>query len=331
MLSFFKSMHPYAIVLIVLTGLVLWIPVFIKPAFFIYEASLTISPFDDAFKGLYALPVQAKMIFGLIVWLLLAFLLPVINTQNNLIEKRSYLPALFFILSSGWISGIQQISPALLGLFFIALGFMRFFYVFRENKNISALFDSGFLFTLGSLFYLPFIVLIFVVWIGLLIFRYTGWRDWFISLSGFLTPWWILYGIQFFITGSVNDLNEMILAVFHFGSFSFVLEPGRMVSFVFIAIFALYTTFSLFSQFNMKMVRSKRYFFILGWLFIILAVTYLFLQPQDRSFLVIGLAFPASYIFANYFSFARETWITKTIFSIYLAGMVLSMYIPFFY
>ena len=331
MLSFYKSINPYVIVLIVLTGLVLWIPVFIKPAFFTYEGSFSVSPFDNAFKGLYALPVQVKMIFGLIVWLFLAFLLSAINSQNNLIEKRSYLPALFFILSSGWTLGIQQISPALLGMFFMALGFMRFFYVFRESKNISALFDSGFLFTLSSLFYLPFIILIFVVWIGLLIFRFTGWRDWFLSFAGFITPWWLFYGFHFFKTGSVIDLNEMIISVFHFGSFSFVLESWGMVSFIFIAIFSLYTTFYLISQLNMKMVRSKRYFFVLVWLFLTLAATYLFLQPQDRSFLVIGLAFPVSYIFANYFSFARETWITKAIFSIYLAGMVLSMYIPFFF
>lgn len=331
MLSFYKSIHPYVIFLIVLTGLVLWIPVFIKPSFFIYEGGLTVSPFDNALKGLYSLPVVVKMILGLIAWLSLAFLLSIINSQNLLIEKRSYLPALFFILSSGWITGIQQISPALLGMIFMALGFMRFFYVFREKKNISALFDSGFLFALSSLFYLPFIVLIFVVWIGLLIFRYTGWRDWFISLSGFLTPWWILYGIQFFKTGSVNNLNEMVSTVFQFGSFSFMFEPGRIGSFIFIAIFAFLATFFLVSQLNMKMVRSKKYFSVLIWLFIALAVAYLFLQPMDRSFLVIGLALPTSYIFANYFSLARETRITKVLFSVFLVAMALSMYIPFFF
>ena len=329
MLSFYKSIHPYVIILIVLTGLVLWIPVFIKPSIFIYEGSFTVSPFDNALKGLYSLPVGVKMIFGLIVWLMLAFLLSAINSQNQVIEKRSFFPSLFFILSSAWISGIQQISPALLGMIFMALGFMRFFYVFREKKNISALFDSGFLFTLSSLFYLPFIILVFVVWIGLLIFRYTGWRDWFISLSGFITPWGILYGQHFFKNGSVNELNEMILAVFQFGSFSFLLEPGRIGIFIFVTIFCLYTTFFLFSQLGMKMVRSKRYFFVLVWLFLTLAATYLFLQPLDRSFLIIGMALAFSYIFANYFIFARETWITKTIFLIYLAGMVLSMYIPF--
>ncbi len=99
MLSFYKSIHPYVIFLIVLTGLVLWIPVFIKPAFFIYEGGLTVSPFDNALKGLYSLPVVVKMVLGLIAWLSLAFLLSIINSQNLLIEKRSYLTAIFFILS----------------------------------------------------------------------------------------------------------------------------------------------------------------------------------------------------------------------------------------
>jgi hypothetical protein len=328
MLSTFKSIHPYVIILIILTALIAWIPVFVRPDVYCYVGSFSGSPFDNFLEGLYSVPEFLKIVLGFLAWILLSFLLSIINSGNQVIEKRSYLPTLFFILSSAWVTGIQQINPALLGMFFVALGFMQFFSAFHKKKNLSALFNSGFLFALGSLFYLPFIILPVIIWTGLLIFRYTHWRYWLVSLAGYLTPWWLLYGIHFFRTGSVHDLNEMILSVFSYGGFEFSLEPGRLISLIFISVFALYSTFSLIIHLNQKMVRSKRYFYLLVWLFLVFVATYLFLQPEARLFLVTGIAFPVSFILANYFSFVKETWIAKSLFSVYLIGMILSMYIP---
>ncbi len=328
MLSTFKSIHPYVIILIFITALVAWIPVFVKPEVYLYDGSFGGSPFDNMLNDLYSVPDTLKIIIGFVAWILLSFLLSWFNFGSKVIEKRSYLPSLFFILSSAWVTGIQQINPALLGMFFVSLGFMQFFSVFHKKKNLASLYNSGFLFALSSLFYLPFIVLLVIIWTGLIIFRYTHWRDWLVSFAGYLTPWWILYGIRYFRTGSVNDLNEMILTVFSYGGFELSLEPGRIISLIFISVFALYTTFSLIIHLNQKMVRSKRYFYLLIWLFLVLVVTYLFLQPEARIFLVTGIALPVSFILANYFSFAKETWIAKSLFSVYLAGMILIMYIP---
>ena len=328
MLSIYKSIHPYVIFLIILTALIAWMPVFIKPSVYVYEGSFAGSPFDYSLKGLYSLPAALRIILGFIAWLSLSFLLSIINSKSQVIEKRSYLPSLFFILSSAWVTGIQQINPALLGMFFVALGFMQFFSAFQKKKNLAALFNSGFLFALSSLFYLPFIILLIIIWTGLLIFRYTHWRDWLVSLAGYVTPWWLIYGIRFFRNGSVQDLNEMILSVFPYGGFEFSLEPGRLISLIFILFFAVYTSFSLIIHLNLKMVRSKRYFYLLVWLFLVFSGTYLFLQPEARIFLVTGIAFPVSFIMANYFSFVKENWIAKSLFSVYLAGMVLSMYSP---
>lgn len=329
MLNHYRNTHPYAIVLIVITAIILWIPVFIKPEVFIGSNNDVAFPLSGVFGFLFTLPNIVLVILGFILFLILAFYLAWINSKHQLTEKRNYLPALFFILSTAWILGMQELSPSLFGTLFVLFSFDRFFSSYNRTKVISSLFDAGIFMGIGSLFYIPYSVLFIIIWLGIFLFRFEDWRAWLVSLFGFLTPWVITYGLYFFFTGGITELNQMIQSAFTFTEFLFFPTPKRLVVLLGALLLALYTSYYLLVNMKSMNIRSKRFFYLLNWALITMFIVFLTL-PATEKYMIIGVAFPLSFLFTNYFSQVKDKWYNEAIFSAYLAGMIISMYIPFF-
>ena len=329
MLKHYRNTHPYAIVLIIVTAIILWIPVFINPNVFQVSYNAFTFPLFTIFRFIFKLPDLPLVIIGFVVSILLAFFMAMINTKHQVIEKRNYLPALFFILSTAWIISVQQISPSLLGVIFVAFAFDRFFSSYNRTKVISSLFDAGILIGIGSLFYIPYSTLFIIIWLGIFLFRFEDWRAWLVSLFGFLTPWVITFGLYFYFTGNITELNQMILNAFSYSELTILPSPKRLVVLLGVLLLALYTGYFLLVNMKSMDIKSKRFFYLLNWSIIILFIVYLIL-PATEKFVIIGIAFPLSFLFANYFSLVKDKWYFEVIFSVYLAGMIISMYIPLF-
>ena len=329
MLDHFRNTHPYAIVLIVITAVILWIPVFINPDIFLVSGSFESFPLSGVFSFLLKLSNTFLVITGFIFYLILAFFLVFINSKHQVTERRDYLPALFFILSSAWIIGIQQVSPPLIGALFVFFSFDRFFASYNRTKVISSLFDAGLLIGIGSLFYIPYATLFIIIWLGIFLFRFEDWRAWLVSLFGFLTPWVFAYGLYFYFTSSVVELNGMISSSFLYRELVLFPLPSRIVVLFVVLVLTLFTSYYLVIKMKSIDIRSKRFFYLLNWALITLFIVYLF-QPALEKQIIIGLAFPLSFLFTDYFSQARKNWYVELVFSGYLIGMIISMYIPLF-
>jgi len=329
MLYHFRNTHPYAIVLIVITAVILWIPVFVNPNIFLVPGNFESFPLSGVFNFLFKFSNLILIIAGFILYLILAFFLAFINSKHQVTEKRDYLPALFFILSSAWIIGIQQISPSLIGALFVFFSFHRFFASYNRTKVISSLFDAGLLIGIASLFYIPYATLFIIIWLGIFLFRFEDWRAWLVSLIGFLTPWVFAYGLYFYFTGSVMELNEMISSSFSYSELVLFPSPNRFVVLLAALLLTLFTSYYIVIKMKSMNIRSKRFFYLLNWALITLFIVYL-LQPAVEKQIIIGIAFPLSFLFTDYFSQVRKKWYVELVFSGYLIGMIISMYIPLF-
>ena len=84
MLNHYRNTHPYAIVLIVITAIILWIPVFIKREVFVGSNNDVAFPLSGVFGFLFTLPNIVLVILGFILFLILAFYLAWINSKTKL-------------------------------------------------------------------------------------------------------------------------------------------------------------------------------------------------------------------------------------------------------
>lgn len=325
MLALYRNNQPFVIILIIFTAFVLWIPCFIDPEYCLEGLTFQKQPLD-LINLISSWNQYFLLSLSLLLYLFLAFLVSFIYLNQQLIEKRNYLPALFFLLSMSWIPDLKIHINSLIALIFISFALNSILSSYTNKNNLSIFFTSGILIALASLLYFPFSVFLIVLWIAIILFQSPSWRNFLTSVIGFLVPWWFYYGIYFFINGSVIELNQLI--------FSFLLSnklfgENNILQWVLIGLTILIIIFSsihFVKKINQTKIREKRFFYLFLWTFIIILIQY-FVLPVHESMILLGLALPLSFLFARYFSALKSVWKGNLIFNLYFFSILIAQYL----
>ncbi len=324
MLALYRSNQPFVIFLIIFTAIVMWIPYFVDPEVFLRELTFQKQALD--LMSLISLNQYLLLSISLILCLFLAFLVSFINLSKQLIEKRNYFPALFFLLTISWIPDLKMYINSLIALIFISFAFNRMLSAYSKKYNLFAFFDSGILIGLASLFYFSFSIFLFVLWIAIILFQIPAWRNFLTSLIGFLVPWLFYYGIYYFINGSFKELNQLIYDLLLNNQ---AYKDFNVLHWVFIviSILAIFcSSIHFVRNINHMTVRGKRIFYLFLWTFIILLIQY-FVLPVHESMILLGTAIPLSFLFARYFSVIKCDWKGNLIFNLYFFSMIIAQYL----
>jgi len=325
MLDYYRTNQPFVIILIIFTALVIWIPYFIDPDFLLRGLNFQEQPLN--LMGLIS-TWNPKLVLSLslILWLFIAFLISFINLNQQLIDKRNYLPALFFLLSLSWIPGLKICINSLVGLIFISFVFNILLSSYTKKNDLSPFFRSGILIALSSLFNVHFSAFLIILWIAIILFQRSSWRSFLASVIGFIVPWGFYYGIFYLINGSVKELNQLIHILLVSNR---SIEDINILQVVLIGLNILIILFSSFhfvrKRSQMK-IRQKRFYYLFLWTFVIILFQYL-LCPCHKASMLMVITIPLSFLFSHYFGLIKSNWKGNLIFSIYFLSMVVAQYL----
>jgi hypothetical protein len=110
----------------------------------------------------------------------------------NLLFKKSYLPAFFFVIISSLYVEFFTLDSVSFVLVFQLLILQRLFALYKTNNALSIAFDSGIYIAIASLIYLSILPWIFIVFIALFTFRKFDSRDYLSAIVGLLIPFSML-------------------------------------------------------------------------------------------------------------------------------------------
>jgi len=330
LLRFFRGTGPGVIFLIVIALLVLWAGAIMhpqSPPVFNYEEFPM--PLYGLLKSVIGDSIVLGVLFSFALVVLMAFLLVHFNTVVFFINERTFLPALFFILFSGFIPQNQILNPVLPAAVFLTLALNRIMDGYRKQDVAYNFFDAALLISTGSLFYANLIWFGILVLIGIALLRTGSLIEIFISVLGLVTPYIITFGFYYVIG---NDLQELItITERNLFSFSADYEFSRLsvVSIIFAGFLVIVSVAYLFMVINNKKIKSRKTFWILLWTFLIAVVLYI-VVPSVSMEIFWMIAIPASYFLAHYFVFARGKLFPEVIFSV-LIIMVLIIQVWYLY
>jgi hypothetical protein len=206
LIRFFRSSFLIQYLALIIIGVTLWIPAFINPPVNETESSL-VSPLYHFITGLLPDIAWLPVLIALLLVFTEAIILNIIFIYHDLVPKNSLLPALLFTLFMS--SGAQFITlyPALLATFPLIFFLHQVYLLFEESENLNRTLSIGILAALSSLLYAPMLLLIFYIWIVFLIYRMLHWREWFISVIGFVLPYLYL-GVYYFWLDKLQDFYD---------------------------------------------------------------------------------------------------------------------------
>jgi len=140
-----------------------------------------------------------------------------IATNHKIIRVRSFFPFFFVCLfAAAFIPKIGSSGPFIATLFFCWSVYLLFYVEDKDNSG-SIVFDSAFLLAVSSLFLHRIVYLLLLFWIILSILQAFSIRNFFASLIGFLSVFWILAGVSalvgnfLFLESFASDITNISL------------------------------------------------------------------------------------------------------------------------
>jgi hypothetical protein len=302
----FKETGPDVIILIFIILLLTWTGAFLHPHLPAYQG------FDIKPMPLFGLlmsvtgfsPLFSVIVASLLV-LLIAFLLVNFNTSAFFISERNFLPALVYVLFSGYFPQYQILNPVLPAAVFLILGIRRIIESYKVQGTAFSFFDAGMLISIGSLFYASLIWFGLLLIIGMAILRTGSIKEIIISILGLAAPVFIVYGFLY-VTG--KDMDSMLSAVTYnlfAKDANYNIPVLTMVVLIISGIIVLISVTHLLSAINSKKIKSRKTFILFLWTFFIIAGVYFLLDPVSVEIHWLAVI-PPSYFISHYFVFSRR-------------------------
>jgi hypothetical protein len=235
-----------------------------------------------------------------------------IAARYVLLNFRSFMPGIFFLLFTAVIPESQQISPVLIGSIFYLLCFAILFDVHDKSPNTLQVFIASLVLVVGSLFYLKMIWFIPLIWISLGTLRAVTWRELFYPVLAYL-----LLGL-FLITWYwvVRDDGQMLIEVLRENlAFNGSFKPMHYSVYIyygFALLLVLIASIYMVNRFQSKKTVIQNIYQVLFFMFLAGLIFFFFIAKFDIASLVF-IAFPVSFILSNYFHRKKNSYIHELV------------------
>jgi hypothetical protein len=156
--------------------------------------------------------------FAILAFLLLfvqALLLNSIVNRFRLLPGANYFPAFCFILFSSFFSEWNNFSGPLVANLLLLMMVSGLFRLYDSQRSRGGAFSLGFITGVASLFYLPALGLLPLLWITLLISRSFRPEEWILALAGTLCPYYFLATVLF-LAGQLPLLDSLPVHLFSY-------------------------------------------------------------------------------------------------------------------
>jgi hypothetical protein len=322
LLRFVRSTGTQIILFIVFVGMLLWLPLFLKGE---PESVLPALPQMPLFRllsvwitGLHG----GSVVLAFLIVMVQAFWLVRLNTVFILINNRTYLPALFFVLITAALPSNQSLQPVMLGGFFLIFAFGKILESYQSKKLAHEIFQAAFFLALGSLLYAPLLLFMLVIWIGLIILRPFHWREWLFSILGFATPLFFAFSYYYLVFNNGAEIFNDYWTFFQVKTPAFVFSLSNLLIIGYLFLILLISSLMMVrSSQNLKILPRKA-FLLMFWIFVVMVVIYL-LIPQVSADMIYLSALPLSFLFGQYFSDVKaERWANLLLFLLFIVMFV---------
>lgn len=238
---------------------------------------------------------------SLLIQIGIAFFLLQLNHVFNIIQKHTFLPALFYLLFTGGNPIFYDDLKGSIAALCIVLCYYFLFSSYQNPKSQARAMNISILLVLGSLLWTPLLLFFPVVWIGFYHFQSFNGRVFFASLTGFV----IVYLFIFTWSLYQGDKNVFLSFLPQSDTLLVVQKPDLTVAewitcgFLFINYLIIGINLYFFNISEKRWVVS-----ILSYLFIssFIVFIFFFLQSEYKSSWGLVIYIPIAFLTGHFFS-----------------------------
>ncbi|GAB3773981.1 hypothetical protein GCM10028818_16130 [Spirosoma horti] len=248
-----------------------------------------------------------------------------LTNNRDVYPDRSFWPGLIYMLFMHLSFDCLTLSPVLMSTSFLLLAFGTLIKQMDRRGATDEVFEVGFYIGIAALFYLP--SALFILWAILSLLFYTGatFRQYSLSLFGFLFPFAAIVLI-YYLLDSLDDFNRNLLSsVFRVRQYS-LSDFKSLIASLFIPLgLGILGFLSLFNRAGRYVNFQQRIQQIMSIWFLIAVLT-IALMPFLAPMVFLSFVPPMAYFAYYYFENIRKAWLAEIIFISAFSLMLLLFY-----
>jgi hypothetical protein len=271
------------------------------------------------FGAIHTLPVLNHFV-ALLIIMLMAYMLIRLGVREQLLQQRSLMPAIFFILFAAALPEARQLSPALVGSIFYLTSFIILFNVHDKKPDTLFIFVASLILALGSMFCLKLIWFVPLIWVSLWTLRPVTWRELiypvvaYLLLALFLFTWY--WGVKDRGSSFAGLIAENLrlageMPEFHFSAY---------ILYGYLLLLVVIASIYMINRFQSRKTMVQNIYQVLFYMFLAGVLFYSFIARLEPTSLVF-IALPVTFILSNYFHRKKSPWIHEIVLWI-LVGLV---------
>ncbi len=346
MLKYFRINDPYRLIVLFVLMLAFRLPVMLSGDFLTYPELYNLligERMGDGFKlyseiwnrsaplagmtygvidFLFGRSQLAWQIISLLVVLVQCFLFNRILLAGKAFNENTYIPGVVYGILMTWFFDMYSLTPPLLGLTFVLIAMGGVF----EHMELKAKRDEQLLYIglhlgVAVMFFLPYVVVVFLIMIGFALFTGTTPRRYLLFLYGVSLP--VILAIMFYMfTGRLKEvIAQFVLTLFDYPVTFYFEWLDLLLLFALPVFFILGGMFRLIQGARLTVFQSNLSRFMIIWMFFF--ILYFFLIKDIAPAYMIFLVPPAAFFISHYFFQFRKKWVAEIVFVIFLAGPLL--------
>ena len=314
-LNFINLFYLFLLLLLLRVGLLAAMPEAVNSGFREFFSRLLLNFDLDS----YLSPFANLLVAFLVVYAQALWFNQIIH-KHAILGKATFLPAASYIIVSSVFTPFLSFTPPLLCNFMLLYIFDRILSEYKNSSSVAAMFDLGFLVSLGTLFYFPFVGFLVLLWIALLLFKPFYWREWLSVLVGYLTLVFIL-GVYYYWNNRLLDFIEIWEPLSSKMPIYINIQVMDYVVLFPIVICVLLSLYYLNINFFKSYVLVRKSFQLAIFIMLIAVFTY-YIKSVFRINHFILCAVPVALSLAYYFLHAKKKWVYETLFLTVIAVII---------
>jgi len=220
---------------------------------------------------------------------------------------------------------LQDLNPALFAIICIIPVIEKIFGSYKEEELSYKYFEAALLISIGSMFYSRAALLMFVLWTALAILRTPNWREWILSVIGFILPYIFLILILYLINKNIGEYFFKIASNFRISRGLSFFNLFSIINYAFLLFLIAISSFQMIRIYQGLKIYARIYYRIFFWMFIITLVFGVGFYNQSAELLYF-LAIPVSYILTFYFYSLKLDWLGEILFTFFILLTGLSVF-----
>lgn len=266
----------------------------------------TATPLCSLYLNLFGNNYLVNLIGSLVLVILIGILVNQLIIINEFSGKTTMLGMFYFVILSTSMASYVVMSPFLWVSFFLMLMLNELFKLPKGERSIPLVFNASLYLGIASLFYYPSLVLIVVIWVSLIIFRTSSWREYVIVIIGAFLPLFFAFTWYYF-----NDNQELFFSTITSAfQFDFRIMPIPILELIIVILLLgliLPSIVKLAGGIMEKSIVLRQKLTVTIWLFVISFLIIFFFEKHTSNGLLLSV--PSTIILTNIsFGLSRKSF-----------------------